>query len=136
MINVCSNIYFIVTSTVIISFKESSTVILHVVVSITTQFFVLQTTRVYFDGMGYCSTPVYLMSILRAGQQIMGPAIVMDQLSTILVEPDCVANVTLSGDLLIDISCSQQKVIDTKLDAIQLSIFSHRFMSIAEQMGR
>ena len=25
---------------------------------------------------------------------------------------------------------------DTELDAIQLSVFSHRFMSIAEQMGR
>lgn len=124
------------TTTVIINFKERSTVILHVVVSIAFKFFVFQTTRVYFDGMGYCPTPVYLMSALRAGHQIMGPAVVMDQLSTILVEPDCVANVTFSGDLLIDITSSQQKVIDTKLDAIQLSIFSHRFMSIAEQMGR
>lgn len=30
----------------------------------------------------------------------------------------------------------QVKVIGTELDAIHLSIFSHRFMSIAEQMGR
>ena len=28
------------------------------------------------------------------------------------------------------------KVVGTELDAIQLSIFSHRFMSTAEQMGR
>lgn len=27
-------------------------------------------------------------------------------------------------------------IVGTDLDAIQLSIFSHRFMSIAEQMGR
>jgi len=29
-----------------------------------------------------------------------------------------------------------KKSIGTELDAIQLSIFSHRFMSTAEQMGR
>ncbi len=28
------------------------------------------------------------------------------------------------------------KVVGTELDTIQLSIFSHRFMSTAEQMGR
>ncbi|XP_054270976.1 5-oxoprolinase-like [Macrosteles quadrilineatus] len=94
------------------------------------------TTAVYFEGHGYTATPVYLMSGLRGGHQIAGPAVIMDQLSTILVEPDCSASVTDSGDLIIHIGSGQRKLIGTDLDPIQLSIFSHRFMSIAEQMGR
>lgn len=96
----------------------------------------LQVVEVYFDGVGYTSTPVYLMTGLRAGHQVAGPAVIMDQLSTVLVEPDCKADVTSSGDLLIHIGTGGRPAVGTQLDAIQLSIFSHRFMSIAEQMGR
>ena len=56
--------------------------------------------------------------------------------STILVEPSCTARITKKGDVKIDVGAVTQKVVGTQLDAIQLSIFSHRFMSIAEQMGR
>lgn len=92
-------------------------------------------TPVYFDG-GICESKIYLSSKFQAGNQIHGPAIIIDKLSTIVVEPDCVANVTPAGDLVIDIKSSKGWLVDEKLDAIQLSIFSHRFMSIAEQMGR
>merc|ERR1719188_346190 len=61
----------------------------------------------------------------------------MDQLSTILVEPGCSCFVSRQGNLKISIGdASSGPRIGTALDAIQLSIFSHRFMSIAEQMGR
>lgn len=60
----------------------------------------------------------------------------MDQLSTILVEPGCTALVTKCGDIKITIGSGEVKKIGPELDSIQLSIFSHRFMSIAEQMGR
>ncbi|XP_032687152.1 5-oxoprolinase isoform X2 [Odontomachus brunneus] len=94
-----------------------------------------KTTMVYFEN-GYQKTMVYQLSFLYAGQTIRGPAIIMDSLSTILVEPNCIATITSHGDVKITIGqCSQMKVT-TDLDAIQLSIFSHRFMSIAEQMGR
>lgn len=78
----------------------------------------------------------YQLSSLRAKQIIKGPAIIMDDLSTILVEPNCTATITSRGDVKITIEQCPQKQITTDLDAIQLSIFSHRFMSIAEQMGR
>lgn len=90
----------------------------------------------FFEELGYESSPVFLMSDLRAGHQVVGPAVIMDQLSTVLVEPDCTAHVTTSGDLLIHIGSGVRPTVGTKLDPIQLSIFSHRFMSIAEQMGR
>lgn len=94
-----------------------------------------QTTQVYFEG-GYQSAEVFLLKDLLAGQVIKGPAIIMDQLSTVLVEPDCTATITKYGDIKIIIGSGVAKKIGPELDSIQLSIFSHRFMSIAEQMGR
>lgn len=92
-------------------------------------------TRVHFET-GTLNTRVYLSEKLRWKHCIPGPAIIIDQLSTILVEPDCEAHVTEFGNLRININTIDQSKIDTKLNSIQLSIFSHRFMSIAEQMGR
>ena len=45
-----------------------------------------QESRVYFEG-GYRMVQVYLLAELGARHEIPGPAIVMDSLSTILVEP-------------------------------------------------
>ncbi|XP_060532261.1 5-oxoprolinase isoform X2 [Cylas formicarius] len=93
------------------------------------------TTRVYFEG-GFRDTKVFLLEKLLSGQILNGPAIVMDKLSTILIEPDCTGTITEHGDIRIVVSSGQTKGVGTYLDPIQLSIFSHRFMSIAEQMGR
>lgn len=92
-------------------------------------------TKVFFEG-GPKETPIYLSTKLGSGDQIPGPAVVIDKLSTILVEPDSKAEVTCKGDLIINVGTGGDKKVDDKLDAVQLSIFSHRFMSIAEQMGR
>ncbi|XP_028029518.1 5-oxoprolinase [Bombyx mandarina] len=94
-----------------------------------------KTVKVYFEG-GYQDTKIYLLEKLLAEQVVPGPAIIMDSLSTILVEPDCRAEITKHGDVKITIGSGQAKKVTTALDSIQLSIFSHRFMSIAEQMGR
>lgn len=91
--------------------------------------------KVYFEG-GYKNTGVYLLKNVSPGQTINGPAIIMDELSTILVEPDCTAVITKNGDTKITIGSGEIKKIGPELDSIQLSIFGHRFMSIAEQMGR
>ncbi|CAK1543361.1 unnamed protein product [Leptosia nina] len=94
-----------------------------------------KTVKVYFEG-GYQDTSVYLLEKLQPDQEILGPAIIMDSLSTILVEPDCRAVITKYGDIRITIGEGKQKTVSTECDSVQLSIFSHRFMSIAEQMGR
>jgi hypothetical protein len=93
---------------------------------------------VYFDKRGLEDSPVYLLNELHAGHIIQGPAVVMDALSTILIEPDCTAEITNKGAIHVKIGNALSKKIEigTELDTIQLSIFSHRFMSIAEQMGR
>lgn len=90
---------------------------------------------VYFED-GYQETKVYQLRSLSAGHAIRGPAIIMDSLSTLLIEPDCEASITSRGDVRITIGQGSRAEVTTELDTIQLSIFSHRFMSIAEQMGR
>ncbi|XP_070160046.1 5-oxoprolinase isoform X1 [Polyergus mexicanus] len=94
-----------------------------------------KTTMVYFES-GYQETSVYQLNSLSPGNILHGPVIIMDSLSTLLVEPDCTAEITCRGDVKITIAKGLQTTITTDLDTIQLSIFSHRFMSIAEQMGR
>ncbi len=99
-------------------------------------------TQIYFertDGEGgFLDTGVFMLKHLKAGAQVTGPAIIMDELSTILVEPDCEALVSKNGNLKICVGRGGgRKKLDTAMaDTVQLSIFSHRFMSIAEQMGR
>uniref|UniRef100_A0A182JFK7 Uncharacterized protein n=1 Tax=Anopheles atroparvus TaxID=41427 RepID=A0A182JFK7_ANOAO len=97
-----------------------------------------KTTVAYFEGVGRQVTPVYDCAKLRYGHTLDGPAIVIDRLSTIVIEPGAQALVTRRGDLVIELDAGESGVaaVDERLDAVQLSIFNHRFMSIAEQMGR
>ncbi|KAK1794456.1 hypothetical protein P4O66_011331 [Electrophorus voltai] len=92
-------------------------------------------TRCYFDE-GYLDTSVYLWEDLTCGYGIEGPAIIIQKNSTILVEPGCRAELTVGGDVCISVGGDSPTVLGTELNAVRLSIFSHRFMSIAEQMGR
>eukprot|EP01061_Rhynchopus_euleeides_P019473 TRINITY_DN31991_c0_g1_i1.p1 TRINITY_DN31991_c0_g1~~TRINITY_DN31991_c0_g1_i1.p1 ORF type:complete len:1259 (+),score=475.10 TRINITY_DN31991_c0_g1_i1:98-3874(+) len=94
----------------------------------------LRVHRAYFEG-GWRDTPVFRLEGLGAGDSIPGPAIVMQGGSTVIVEPECTALITEFGDIRITVGVSAFK-ITRQLDPISLSIFSHRFMSIAEQMGR
>ncbi len=92
-------------------------------------------TRCYFES-GWHDTPIFLLDQLGAGQRLDGPAILMQDTSTILIEPGCFAEITEFGDVVITVETKTQREIGTESDPIQLSIFSNLFMSIAEQMGR
>ncbi|XP_003760578.2 5-oxoprolinase isoform X1 [Sarcophilus harrisii] len=92
-------------------------------------------TQCYFEG-GYQDTPVYQLGELGQGHRLPGPCLIIDSNSTILVEPGCHAEVTKAGDIRITVGAQSPTTVSSHLDPIQLSIFSHRFMSIAEQMGR
>jgi 5-oxoprolinase (ATP-hydrolysing) len=81
-------------------------------------------------------TPIYFIEELSANQTVEGPAIIIQDITTIVVEPDCTATVTSNGDLVIDVANSKSREVSTAVDPIYLSIFGHRFMGIAEQMGR
>ncbi|MEC7216097.1 MAG: hydantoinase B/oxoprolinase family protein, partial [SAR324 cluster bacterium] len=92
-------------------------------------------TRCYFEE-GWLETPVFLIEKLGAGQVLKGPSILIQQTSTIIIEPQCTASITDFGDILIQVGSATKMKIGTELDPVQLSIFSNLFMSVGEQMGR
>ncbi|KAF2087946.1 hypothetical protein K490DRAFT_65226 [Saccharata proteae CBS 121410] len=92
---------------------------------------------VYFADGGHQDTPVFFLGSLDPGNEIQGPAIILDKTQTIVVEPRATATV-LSKHVILDVPSAGSKAEDSAdaIDPIRLSIFGHRFMSIAEQMGR
>lgn len=92
---------------------------------------------VYFEG-GRRDTSIYKLEDLDVGDRVKGPAIIADGTQTIVVTPEASALV-INTHVVINIgeTNSQDKKVTTKeVDPIMLSIFAHRFMAIAEQMGR
>ena len=95
----------------------------------------IDTVSCYFDDSWH-ETDVYDLALLQAGHGFQGPAIIIHDTSTILVEPNCEATITAYGDVEIVVGTGENYQIGTAVDPVQLSIFSNLFMSIAEQMGR
>ncbi len=107
------------------------------------------TTRAYFEN-GWETVNVYNTDNLKPGHELLGPSILVQSISTIVLEIGCRAYVNADGDLEITVDSNnapnkqssfsddenESKVGEIEEDPVQLSIFSHRFMGIAEQMGR
>ena len=96
-------------------------------------------SKVYFEDSRQ-DTPIYKLEDLEVGDRIKGPAILADGTQTIVVTPDASALV-IDTHVIINIGEQELKdasISDTtkEVDPIVLSIFAHRFMAIAEQMGR
>lgn len=69
---------------------------------------------------------------------IPGPAIIIDKTQTIIVVPGAQAKV-LTSHVVVDLAQEGSRDISSGelvVDPIKLSIFGHRFMGIAEEMGR
>ncbi|KAK5074647.1 hypothetical protein LTR64_000852 [Lithohypha guttulata] len=96
------------------------------------------TSDVYFDG-GRRKTQIYKLEDADVGDRITGPAIIADGTQTIVIPPGAAA-IIIETHVVINIgdsnSSNNQQVSTEKADPILLSIFAHRFMAIAEQMGR
>ncbi|SPO06723.1 related to 5-oxoprolinase [Cephalotrichum gorgonifer] len=94
--------------------------------------------EVYFDG-SRLDTPIYKLSDLAVGDEAQGPAMLADGTQTIVVPPRAKA-VVLKTHVVIDVEKDaikdESQNQDQTIDPIMLSIFGHRFMAIAEQMGR
>jgi 5-oxoprolinase (ATP-hydrolysing) len=94
------------------------------------------TKDVYFKGLGWCKTPVHDLNRLAPSSKVAGPALIMDDKQTILVIPQATATI-LSNLVIIDVNTVKKSSVNSRIvDPIQLSIFGHRFMGVAEQMGR
>ncbi|MBU0484768.1 MAG: hydantoinase B/oxoprolinase family protein [Proteobacteria bacterium] len=92
-------------------------------------------TSCYFAN-GFEDTPVFKLAELGAEEILTGPAIIIHDTSTIVLEPECTALITENGDIRITLANQRKKEISSRIDPVQLAIFSNLFMSIAEQMGR
>lgn len=92
--------------------------------------------KVYVEG-GRRDTPIYKLEDLDVGDRIKGPAILADGTQTIVVTPEASALI-IDTHVIINIGeeATDKKVNTKQVDPIMLSIFAHRFMAIAEQMGR
>ncbi|KAK0515252.1 hypothetical protein JMJ35_002631 [Cladonia borealis] len=94
-------------------------------------------SKVYFEG-GRQDTPIYKLEDLDVGDRIQGPAIIADGTQTIVVTPGSKALI-IETHVIINIGKEEgqgTRVNAKEVDPIMLSIFAHRFMAIAEQMGR
>ncbi|KAJ3545497.1 hypothetical protein NM208_g2479 [Fusarium decemcellulare] len=99
-----------------------------------------ETVKTYFGKAGLQPTRVFSLNNLQSGAVVEGPAIILDNTQTIIVVPGAEAKI-LSSHVVIDLITPSSPQLQDEgatehVDPIKLSIFSHRFMSIAEQMGR
>lgn len=95
------------------------------------------TTQVYFEG-GRRDTPIYKLENLNVNDRIAGPAILADDTQTLVVPPGATALI-INTHVVINIGefeIGDSKPSTKTVDPVMLSIFAHRFMAIAEQMGR
>lgn len=93
---------------------------------------------VVFEGAKH-SVGLFDRKGFQPGDQFIGPAILCEPTSTVVVEPCFKASILERGEILIQKGLLEEnstKRIDSKnADPIQLEIFNNLFASIAEQMG-
>ncbi|EKV19060.1 5-oxoprolinase, putative [Penicillium digitatum] len=97
-----------------------------------------QTQPVFFDKKWH-NVPIFELGSFKRSCQVQGPALLIDATQTIFVEPLFDAYL-LPNHLVLEksqtgMSNAVTPQISGTIDPIQLSILSHRFMAIAEQMG-
>ncbi|MBV7257751.1 hydantoinase B/oxoprolinase family protein [Pacificimonas sp. WHA3] len=86
-----------------------------------------------YEGTGM---PVYNRAGLAAGFHTAGPVLIIDPLSTTMVEPDWQVDVTEAGNLVLTSTGDQRSAkAGIDVDPIRLEIFNGLFMAIAEEMG-
>jgi 5-oxoprolinase (ATP-hydrolysing) len=73
----------------------------------------------------------------RTGEEFIGPALIFDPTSTIVVEPGWRARRAGDGTLVLtrSVPLERAKAIGTDADPVRLEIFNNLFMAIAEEMG-
>ena len=81
-------------------------------------------------------TPVLMRDELLPAEESIGPAIIIEDNTTVIVEPGWKAIVAKDGNMLLTKeSIISDETVGTEADPVMLEIFNSRFMSIAEQMG-
>ncbi|MCM2678299.1 hydantoinase B/oxoprolinase family protein [Echinimonas agarilytica] len=94
-------------------------------------------SRSVYMGDQWHSTPFYERQTLLNGQQVAGPAIIVDDTTTVVIEPDWRALIDTHGNLQLSRTAprQQQRNIGTHADPVMLEVFNNLFMHIATHMG-
>lgn len=91
--------------------------------------------KIFYDKFGWVQTSVYQLSSLSPGVQIQGPAMILDKTQTIVLD-HASKGIILPEHVVLEVSKAEQQSVATEtVDPVQLSVFGHRFMTVAEQMG-
>ena len=90
----------------------------------------------FMDGMAR-RVPVYDRDTMNPGDAVLGPAIIRETISTIVVEPGWRAAINAKSHVVMErVEALPRRVaIGTQADPVMLEVFNNLFMSIAEQMG-
>ena len=90
----------------------------------------------YVEGR-WVATPFFDRASIPAAHPVAGPAVIIEQTSTLVVEPGWQAQVTGAGDLVMErvAPLPRRASVGTDADPVRLEIFNNMFMNIAEQMG-
>ena len=84
----------------------------------------------------WCDTDFYRRERLAMGARVMGPAVIVDESGTTVVEPSWMARVENDGHLVLQfLSLETRTTGDDACDPVRLEVFNGAFMSVAEQMG-
>ncbi len=97
----------------------------------------LDTISLFSGGVAH-DAPVHAREALRAGDRILGPALIREAIATTVVEPGWTAEVTPRNHLVLRRTEARAatRVADlTRPDPVMLELFNNLFMNIAEQTG-
>jgi 5-oxoprolinase (ATP-hydrolysing) len=97
----------------------------------------LRSVSAWFPGAGRVEAPVFAREELRPGDALAGPAIVLEDAATLVLDPGFSARVADGGALILhdDAGPGRAAFDFAEADPVRLEVFAHRFASIAEQMG-
>ncbi len=82
-------------------------------------------------------TSFYHRNNISTNDKLIGPAVIIEDTSTIVIEPGWQASINNNFDLILERTEEKQRMsaIGTKVDPVMLEIFNNLFMNVAEQMG-
>jgi len=82
-------------------------------------------------------TAFYNRDQVATGIPLPGPAVIVEDTSTIIVEPGWQAELSANNNLILKRAkpLARQHAIGTSVDPVMLEIFNNLFMNVAEQMG-
>lgn len=79
--------------------------------------------------------PAYDWNKLNPGDYFSGPAVLLNTTSTSFIPEGWHAVITPTTDVVVTLVEKRNSSVDTQSEAIELELFTNRFMAIAEEMG-